>query len=403
MKVTGIIAEYNPLHRGHEYHLREARRMTGADYIIVVMSGDYVQRGEPALLDKHVRTRMALLAGADLVLELPFPFCCCSAEDFAFCGVRLLDALGIVDFLSFGSEAGDSRPLLETARLLSQEPEEYRQALRAALSGGSSFASARQEALLACRDRSSPAILDSPNNILGVEYLKALLQLHSPMVPVTIPRRGDGYHDTSVGPDGFASATALRKLIRSGETGRLSGLVPEEVLPLLLRGRFLFPGDFSQILNYRILTALPEGYRRFAGFSRELEGRLAGCAADAASWEDRIFRLKTKNYTYARISRALLGLVLDLKAEEVSAWKQEAPYARILGFRRSASPLLTSLKASSSVPLISKTADGERILEGRSLAMFRKGILASHIRSAAEAGKYGTEAIHEYRRRLVIL
>ncbi len=406
MKVTGIIAEYNPLHCGHRYHMEVSREQTGADYLIVVMSGDYVQRGEPALLDKHVRTEMALRAGADLVLELPFPFCCSSAEDFASCAVSLLDSLGVVDFLSFGSEAGSSESLTSAARLLSDEPEEYRLALKNALAGGLSFSAARQKALECCLPGGPASVLGSPNNILGVEYIKALLRLGSSITPVTIPRAGDGYHETQVNANTFPSATALRLLIRESRLSSLSGLVPDEVLPLLQTGRFLFPEDLSQILNYRILTALPESYQSFSGFSRELSDRLAGCSWQAASWEGRIFQLKTKNYTYARISRALLSLVLDCRGEELIHWRQSgspAPFARILGFRKKAGPLLSAIKSRTSIPVIAKTADGEAFLEGQALSLFRKGITASHIRSAAEAGKYGTEAIHEYRRRLIIL
>ncbi len=404
MKVTGIIAEYNPLHCGHLYHMEQSVKQTEADYIIVVMSGDYVQRGEPALLDKYVRARMALLAGADLVLELPFPFCCSSAEDFASWAVGILDSLGVVTHLSFGSEAGQAGPLLDAAKLLADEPEEYRQALKSALAKGSSFAAARQEAFQACPSREELPVFSSPNNILGVEYLKALLCLHSPIVPVTVRRAGDGYHETRIGSGAYPSATALRRLIRAGELQSLEGLVPEAVLPLLLRGRFLFPEDLSPILNYRILTALSGGYERYAGFSRELEGRLRASAFEALPWEERIFRLKTKNYTYARISRALLSLVLDLTARETEEWRgKEVLFSRILGFRKSAAPLLSAVKANSSIPIIAKMADGERLLSGPALSMFQKGVTASHIRQAAEAGKYGTDMIHEYRRQLIIL
>ncbi len=416
MNVTGIIAEYNPLHCGHRHHLTLSRERTGADYLIAVMSGDYVQRGEAAVADKYLRTRMALLAGADLVLELPFPFCCSSAEDFASCGVSLLDQLGVVNALSFGSEAGDAQALMAAAKLLSQEPEEYQAALKKALSRGMSFAAARQAALKGSgqAEENSPketpdALLSSPNNILGVEYLRALLRLKSSIRPVTIRREGDGYHETGVRDGVFASATALRRVLREdGKHGlsSLAGQVPGDCLPLLMEGRFLFPEDFSRILDYAILTKEGDGFLKYAGFSRELAGRLAARALETGSWQDRVLQLKTKNYTYTRISRALLSLVLDVRAEDLSRWREggmSAPYARILGFKRSAIPLLSAIKVHSAIPLISKPADAGRLLSPEAFSMFEAGVTAAHVRGAVEAGKYGGTAVHEYQRQIVVM
>ena len=407
MNVTGIIAEYNPLHCGHRYHMALSRKETGADYLIVVMSGDYVQRGEPAVLDRQLRTRMALLSGADLVLELPYPFSCSSAEDFAASGTALLDRLGVVNVLSFGSESGNLDSLSETARLLSGETEEFRQELRRSLEEGLSFPAARQKALeLSSGNGREALLLSSPNDILGVEYLRALNRIHSSIRPHTVSRAGDGYHEPSVTAGSFASATAIRRLLKAKDLSSLKQQVAPETFPLFLNGDFLFPEGCSPLLNYAILAAGPGGYERFRGFSRELAGRLAAQAADGGSWQERILRLKTRNYTYTRVSRALLNLMLNLSAGEADTWKAAcgpAPFARILGFRRSAAPLLSAIKKRSSIPVIAKAADAEKLLSPEALAMFQKGVLASQIRTSIAADKYKTAPVNEYRRQIEIL
>ena len=204
----------------------------------------------------------------------------------------------------------------------------------------------------------------------------------------------------------FASATALRRLLREGDLSGLRNQVPPEILPLFSQGHFLFPEDCSQILNYAILMAQPDGYVRFNGFSKELSDRLACQAADGGSWNERILRLKTRNYTYTRISRALLSLMLNLTKEEADSWKDDfgpAPFTRILGFRRTAAPLLSAVKKHSSIPVIAKAADAEKLLPPKTAVMFRRGMEASQIRSSILAGKYGLSPVNEYRRPIQIL
>ena len=407
MNVTGIIAEYNPLHAGHRHHLAQARRETDADYLVVVMSGDYVQRGEPAVAGKHVRARMALLAGADLVLELPFPYAFAAAGEFAASGAEVLHRLGVVTALSFGSESGDIRALKRAADLLAQEPEAYRLALRDGLAEGLTFPAARQRALEASGEANGgTSLLASPNNILGAEYIRALNQLDSPILPHTIPRSGEGYHSGTVREGAFASATAIRQLLKNGDSAALAGQIPEECLPLLAQEPLLFPEDFSQILNYAVLSRLPQGYSCIQGFSRELSDRLADLAAAGGSWQERILQLKTKNYTYTRVSRALLCLVLGICREDVLAWKENcgfAPCARILGFKRTAAPLLSAIKKRGDIPLISKAADAGSLLSPKAADLFRRGMLASQIRSSVLAGKYNLAPANEYRRQIQIL
>ena len=223
MKTAGIIAEYNPFHKGHEYQIRYAKEKLKADYVIVAMSGDYVQRGTPALISKHARAEMALRCGADLVLEMPVSVSTASAEAFAMGGVSLLDSLGVVDMLCFGSESGEISALKELAEILVEEPEEYKKLLKSFLSEGLTFPAARSQALteyfknprnfsgddfdgvLTPLLNEVTQILSTPNNILGIEYCKALLRLNSRIRPVTLRREGMGYHETTV-PEGDSAS-----------------------------------------------------------------------------------------------------------------------------------------------------------------------------------------------------
>ena len=241
MKIAGIIAEYNPFHKGHEYQITYTREHLGADYVIVAMSGDYVQRGTPALLPKHIRSEMALKCGADLVLELPVSVSTASAELFAKGGVQLLENLGVVDFLCFGSESGSVSELKSLAAILTEEPEEYKQVLKKHLSQGKTFPSARALALqeytktVSCDSlKHAEEILLSPNNILGIEYCKALLRVKSCIEPCTLKREGAGYHDTSLFNQN-PSASAIRKHFLSSENNLkdMEEALPKEVFPVL--------------------------------------------------------------------------------------------------------------------------------------------------------------------------
>ena len=256
MKTVGIITEYNPFHNGHRYQIRKARELTGADFVVTAMSGDFVQRGEPALFDKYTRTAMALEGGADLVLELPVRFATSSAEDFAACGVALLDRLGVVDHLCFGSELGRLDVLEQTADILVAEPDGFREELRKCLAAGYSYPRAREMALMKVMEagerRSDDNMLSSPNNILGIEYLKALKRRDSRIQPLTIRRKGQGYHETALPEESkaqFPSASALRKACQDAF---VSGTFSHETwVPV-------FPDDLSLLLDARLLDRFYE-------------------------------------------------------------------------------------------------------------------------------------------------
>lgn len=435
MKVTGIIAEYNPFHRGHKYQIDYCKKELGADYVIVAMSGDYVQRGTPALLSKHVRAEMALRCGADLVLEMPVSVSTASAEAFAMGGVSMLDGLHIVDSLCFGSEYGEVSALMELAEILVEEPEEYRQLLKEFLSNGLSFPSARCQALteyfknphnftgddfdgvLTPLLNQIVQILNSPNNILGIEYCKALLRLKSNIKPVTLKRQGMGYHETLAETDGsdrfsctdgstFASASAIRELLKATLTpetiSRIASQVPDEISLLLAsslqRNGFLTEDAMDPLLSYCILKENADSFCSYLDVSRDLAERIMNRSNELNGFLQAASFLKTKELTQSRIQRALLHIILGIR--EVPA---TVPYARVLGFRRESSTLLKEIKDSSSIPLITKLADANSLLDESGRSLLYETVFSSNLYEKLLCRKNGRNFVHEYQKQLVIL
>ena len=406
--ITGIIAEYNPFHNGHAYQLEQARLLTGCDFLVVVMSGDYVQRGAPAVFDKYTRARMALACGADLVLELPVACSCASAEFFASGAVSLLDGLGCVDFLCFGSESGDLQSLMEPARILAKESPVFQEALRRGLSLGLSFPAARKEAFRACA--SNPDILDLPNNILGIEYLKALLQRESSIKPVTIKREGQGYHDTLL-DSGFASASGIRRFLKQ-EEAPLSALpalkesLPDPVMEVLkdtlAHTLPVWEEDFSMLLRYELLHQSASDLTRYADISPDLGRRLKNCADKFSSFSEFVALVKTKDVTYTRITRALFHILLNLTGEDTRN-SVAMPYARILGFRKDHSRILGLLKENSRIPIIPKAADYKTYLTPDLQPLFEKDLFAANLYETIAAAKQKRAFLHDLKRSPVIL
>lgn len=353
METAGIVAEYNPFHRGHAWHIAETRRRLGGDApVVCVMSGHWVQRGECALADKWLRAALALDRGADLVVELPTPWAMASAESFARGAVSLLAATGVVDVLSFGSETGELAPLEEAAAAL--DAPDYPERLRAALGRGLSFPAARQEA-------AGAACLSAPNNNLGVEYLRSLRALGSTIRPLTVPRQGAGHDGPAAG--GFASASELRRLLRAGRGEEaapyLTAPWSEELADMqhieravLARLRTMGEGDWA---------ALPDG-----GGAEGLPSRLAKAAREAVSLEDFYTRAKTRRYPHARLRRLALAAFLDLRAAERPA---APPYVRVLGLGGRGRALLRKMKDTCPLPVIVKPAQA-RELDGPARTLF---------------------------------
>lgn len=378
MHVTGLITEYNPFHNGHLFHLKKARESTGADYTAVVMSGSFVQRGAPAVFDKYSRTRAALLSGADLVFEMPAPFSTASAREFASYAVALFTALGAVDSICFGSECGEIEPILRAARLLNEESESFKKRLQDFLKEGKTFPEARSAAL-AEEGAEEAKLLSSPNNILGVEYCQAVLRQRSPLSCFTIKREGNGYHDPSLN-GALGSALAVRQALQSGtDVQALRFLLPDPSFDSVCRSIPVFLDDFSGLLNYRLLTEQePE---RYTEIRPELAARIKKLAPGFASFDQRIKELKSRQLTYTGVSRGLIHLILGIEQRQMDLFKEAgfAPYARILGFRKSAAPLLRRIKENSSIPVIIKLAGAEKRLDPAGAAMLACEIQSSHL------------------------
>ena len=402
MKTVGIIAEYNPFHTGHKYQLDQIRQMLHADYIVIAMSGDFVQRGTPALFPKHLRTRMALSCGADLVVELPVSVSTASAEGFAKGAVHLLSGLGVTDVLCFGSESTDTQLLMELARILVNEPEEYRQLLTQGLKEGLSFPAARSRALsLYTNNPQLSALLLKPNTILGIEYCKALFTLKSPVRPYALKREGSGYHDTDLS-DVFPSASGIRARLFRDPATSFQQQIPAPAFSVFKKaieeGLYLTECDLDLLYRYRLLLETPDSLQQYLDINEDLARRICACAWEYHTFTDFAANIKTKNVTQTRVQRALLHALLQIRHTPATFH-----YAHILGFRKDSSSLLSQIKKRGSMPLLSKAADAALLLSDADNALFQETVFASNLYQTVLSQKTGQPFIHEYSQPVVIL
>ncbi len=428
MRIASIISEYNPFHEGHKYHMEKTKKITDSDYLIVLMSGDFTQRGTPAIVNKYVRARQALESGADLVFELPACFATASAEGFAFGAVSILNKLGCVDTLVFGSESGDIKKLNLAADFLSHETPDYKECLLSFLKQGMSYPKARACAIHKFLPELSSEILNSSNNILGVEYCRALKYFQSSITPGTILRKDNGYHEQELSGTGkLSSATAIRNILTgendlSGQIlnketilrtedafSLLSSHMPEKSLQILKEcwgiKAPVTSYDFSLLLKYRLLLESRSSLTKYLDVSSDLADRIYNSLNTYENFNSFCDLLKTRELTHTRIGRSLMHILLDIKKEEFTAIRDAGygQYARILGFRKEASPLLHEIKKHSEIPLISKLADSVLNLEGLSLSMLQKDIQAAHIYESVVADKFKVPFRNEFSQKLVIL
>ena len=351
MRVCAVICEYNPFHLGHAYHLRAAREASGADYVLCLMSGALTQRGAFARHDKWLRARAALENGADVVLELPARFACSPAPDFAGGGVALLAALGVVTHLSFGCEPSALPLLSAAASLFKSESPDFSAALQRSLADGLPYPRAR--ALAAEQLAEIPAdLLAQPNAALALEYLQALPET---IVPIPIARRGSGYHDASL--SALSSATAVRAALARGG---LAAVPSPEALRAAEESGFVHEEEaLTQALLYRLRTASPAELATLYGMDEGLENRFIAAAQTCSTREALLDCVKTRRYTRARLSRLCAYALLNL-TRDFAQTRRAPDYARVLGFRKSAAPLLKTINQRSSIPLITKAANFDR-------------------------------------------
>ncbi|WP_026651104.1 nucleotidyltransferase [Butyrivibrio proteoclasticus] len=424
MKTIGIIAEFNPFHNGHSYLIEQCKKDLNADFCVVVMSGDFVQRGAPAIIDKFTRTRMALSCGADLVIELPIYYSTGSAEFFASGAVSILDKLGVVDYLCFGSECGDVAALSEIADILASEPQEFKDALAKELRNGASFPKARQNALMATVPSLSAGnaisdIMASPNNILGIEYLKALKLANSSIKPYTITRAGEGYHSDALNE--LSSASAIREAMLSGKD--ISGSIPEAAHRILVESNsniehdnscnnshessdtvskpFATTNDFSQLLLYKLLSeSSVDVLSKYLDVSSDLAQKILNNVSSFTTFDEFAMALKSKDLSYARISRSLIHILLGITDAHMEAYKYDdyTAYARVLGLKKSSSKLLSSAHEASSIPIIDRLKDSEKLLSPLQMSLLDETLYASKVYSLATKGTY----LDEYKLKQIV-
>ena len=363
MRTLGLITEYNPFHNGHLHHLHESLRITGAVASVAIMSGHFLQRGEPALVDKWTRAEMALAAGVDLVLELPFPFACNSAPHFALGAVQSLDALGAVDALCFGSEAGSLPPLDRAARLLIEGADEVAAGTAMALRQGLSYPAARAGVVAGLDPGLPPGLLASPNNILAIEYLRALQINGSTMKPCTIPRIGAGYHSTdAAGP--IASATGIRKQVDAGRD--FAHLLPAACWPILKKAL----GDGRCLDRERLFTALQafllqgaDSLRSIYQVEHGLKQRIAEKAMTAATFSDLVNLIKSRQWTQTRIQRVLVYVLLQVAGDEMRDFLRHGPlYLRLLGATTRGREVLARTRKKKTLPMIGDPSRAKAVL-----------------------------------------
>lgn len=425
MHITGIIAEYNPLHLGHQFHITKTRELMKENasnssdaphYIVTVLSGDFVQRGLPAVLDKHTRARMALEAGSDLVLELPVPYALSSGEGFAFGGVSLLHQLGCVDTLSFGSEAGELNKISAVARILntidgtpydspaSPQNATYHTAYQSALKQGLTHPAARLQALGKAYPELDLSVLDGhSNNMLALEYLKAIYRLNSDMRPVTVKRQGQAYLANTFPENVFASATAIREALNRHDLHTMSEQVSANAASLLLQAhsdqKLLFADDFNNLLHYKLLTLTKKAMLEYFEITPDFANKITKNLGQFKNFTQFANLLWTKDMTYARVCRNLMNIILDIKE---NTWNvhQPVPYARVLGFRKDSAPLLSEIKKKASIPIISKLADAEKLLTPETYPLLELDMKAAHIYDSVVLQKSGQKAPHEMQKQI---
>ncbi|MDP4181768.1 MAG: nucleotidyltransferase [Bacillota bacterium] len=371
MKVLGLIVEYNPFHNGHLYHIEAAKKLTGADITVCIMSGNFIQRGEPAIINKWARTKMALISGIDLVIELPVVYSMASAEYFSFGAVKILESLGAVDYICFGSESGNVEDLETIAEVLLKEPETYGVYLQEALKKGLSYPLSREMALIKYFSAkfSNPEFikntLSSSNNILGIEYIKALKKLGSNIRPLTIKRANNSYNSQEI-TGCISSATAVRKQIYTScdyDIESLCKSMPSGCVSILQeefsKGRGpVFAKSYENTILGLLRKMRLEDIRDLPYVSEGLENRIKRAADKAGSWETLLDEIATKRFTRTRIQRIIFSIMTGLTKDTFETFNTFGgpQYARILGFNSKGRAFLKNIKSNCSIPLITKTS-----------------------------------------------
>ena len=385
--VLGIIGEYNPFHNGHLYHLNESKKITGANYSVAIISGNFVQRGNVSIVDKWTKAKMAILNGVDLVLELPCIYSISSAENFALGAIRILNSLKIIDAVSFGCEINDLSILKECAQILTDEPEEFKSLLSHELSKGISFPKARENALLMYLNdiRKFANVLSSPNNILAIEYLKALNLTRSTIEPFAIKRAGPGYNSTMI-VDNYASATSIRELVRKRSFYELDKVMPKNSYELLAdavkSGHYVSGIEcFEKEIMFVLRNMTVAQIANIPDVNEGLENLIKNAANSSNNLSDFMNIVKSKRYTQTRICRILLYALFGFTKDDMETSKKIDPYIRVLGFNENGQKLLSEIqKSNKKLQVITSVKDFTTSCRNKKLLqMLEKDMQATNI------------------------
>jgi cytidyltransferase-like protein len=405
MKTVGIIAEFNPFHNGHRYLIERAKKITGADNAVIVCSGNFVQRGVCSIIDKSKRATSALLNGADIILELPVVYSCSSAELFSTSAIRMLDKLNCIDYLCFGCETENIKSLPTIAHILHDEPEQFKLSLSIYLKEGLSFPLAREKALIDyCQknklldDFSISQIINSPNNILAIEYLKALKKFNSNIQPVAIKRAGAFYDSLSLDEE-FASATGIRKAL--AENMDIKRFIPSNT-EHIYDNNYLHINDFSSVLGAALVKQ--EDFFCYHDIGQELSNRINNLKSNFINVNDFTSEVYTKNSTFSSVSRALLHIMLNITKTDVNEFIAEdyLKYTRLLGFKKN-TKLLSVLKANSQIDIISKFSNYYNSSSGSIRKMLNINLYADELYRMIYMNKYNTVIPTEFERQISII
>ena len=414
-KILGIVAEYNPFHSGHLYQINKAKSICAADYVVVIMSGHFTQRGEAAIYDPYLRTEMALKAGVDAVYEMPAAFSTASAADFAFYAVTFLTLLN-VDYISFGVEDATLDELENLADILLNESEGFKNLIKEKLSKGYTYPLARKEAFLNelknfknFDETRIKSLLSTPNNILGLEYVYTIKKIGSHLRTVLIKRKGSDYHDKSIAYNKeHSSATALRKYLSlHSELKELESSLMPSSIEIIKKSKPLFADDFRGSISRKLYDLLYNDVDLsiYSDISPNLSDRIYRLNKNYSDYEAMVASIKSKDYTFTRISRALCHILLNIKKSDTDIYKNNIKYSKLLGFRRSSGNLLKLIKTRSKLINITKPADAKDILrdEKETYRLFMSEVYASYIYNSVYYDKYKTELKNSYSREIVIV
>ena len=368
MNIAAIICEYNPLHQGHKYQIEKTKEITKCDGLVALMSGNFVQRGEPAIIDKWKRTQMALNNGIDLVIELPIIYALSSAEFFSHGAISILHNMTVINSICFGSECGNISPLMNIASILVNEPEAYRKMLKEYLQLGLPFPRARSMALMQfinnskmdINDYNYEDILSTSNNILGIEYCKSLIKNHSSIVPYTITRLGSNYNEEKIS-ENYSSATAIRKHLKEKKSlDIIKNQLPQSSYDIIMKlisenYEFCFPSKMFKYIKYKCLTEGPESFLNLKDANEGIHHRIFKFISSAQSIDELIQNIKTKRYTYSRISRLLAQYFIGFEKYNIEELiRRDCSYIRVLGLNNKGAEILKLVKKNSNLNIISK-------------------------------------------------